>query len=82
MDCLTDKHRNTLKGLKHDRDDGIPDENKYAQGRARILKMARQEFDAQSVQRRVQPDALPLPGRYAIPARPLAPHSMHATVLV
>ena len=68
-----------LSGLKHDRDKGILEETRYVQERAHVLKMARQEFDARSMQRRVQPDASPLPGRSAVPVRTLPPHSMATT---
>ena len=81
MDFLTDEHRGILKAMKHDRDEGVFEENEYAQERAHVIKMAREEFDARSMQRRVQPDASPLPGRSAIPVRTLPPHSM-ATAFV
>ena len=76
MDFLTDEHRDILTGMKHDRDRGVLEENEYAQERAHVIRMAREEFDARSMQRRVQPDASPLPGRSAFRARTLSPHSM------
>ena len=81
MDFLTDEHRGILKGMKHNRDQGVLEENKYAQERAHVIRMAREEFDARSMQCHIQPDALPLPGRSAIPVRTLPPHSM-ATAFV
>ena len=47
MDFLTDEHRDILRGMKRDRDAGDLEENEYAQERAHVIKMARQEFDAQ-----------------------------------
>ena len=78
LDGLPDRRapRHILKGMKHDRDKGVLEENEYAQERAHVIKMAREEFDARSMQCHVQPNALPLPGRSEIRARTLPPHSM------
>jgi len=54
VDFLTPEHCTILPGLKHNRDAGVLEENEYAQERAHVIKMARQEFDARSMQRRVQ----------------------------
>ena len=51
MDFLTNEHRDILKGLKHDRDEGVLEENEYAQERTHVIKMAREEFDARTVTR-------------------------------
>ena len=48
---LTNEHRDILCGLKRDRHNGMLEEAKYAEERAHIPKMARQEFDARSINR-------------------------------
>ena len=62
MDFVTNEHRDILCGLKRDRDKGILEETRYMQERAHVLKMARQEFDARSMQRRVQSEQCASPG--------------------
>lgn len=69
MDFLTDEHRDILRGMKRDRDAGDLEENEYAQERAHVIKMARQEFDARSMQRRVQSEQCASPGQVAPPPR-------------
>ena len=72
MDFLTDEHRDILKGMKHDRDRGVLKENEYAQERAHVSRMAREEFDAQTVtcqgpaphtQPPLKPPTFPVTGR-------------------